>query len=314
MSMLLPSLTMFVAFAAAGGEAGTLATWQGEMTAERTEHNVGPKSLTLTVLVADADADSTTYLWTLADKGRGGFPWTGRFGQWRVSRDGRTIRGAAPSLLFDHGEGLSEATVDLLFARPADELREGASWRQGQLEFTVAEGAAVEGRDAWRVEVRGAYGPKGELWLDRQSGNPLVATQRLTLGQGKPFGVQLKLKNSQLASEEQAANIVAAFEKWTALRDDLKLEPGAREAAWDEPQLTILKEQLPLAVAAAKGTPLAAIAAEAEDDLRLQSGRSGRVAAMRTKLLSRSLRPRRVSRAIPFQTLGNLRLWKREQR
>ncbi len=286
MSMLLPSLTLLVALAASG-EAGTLSTWEGEMIAERAEHNVGPKTITLTVFIADADADSTTYLWTLADEGRGGFPWTGRYGQWRVTRDGRTIRGAAPSLLFDHGEGLTEATIDLLFTRPADELREGVSWKQGSLEFTTGASGARDGREAWRVEVRGPYGPKGMLWFDRATGAAIAAAQRMTLGRGKPYGVQLKRTKSETLSEAQAAKIVAAFEQWLALRDTLKLEPDAREVSWSDEQLNVLKKDLPQAVAAAANTPLAEIAADAEEDLRLQNGRSGRVAAMRTKLLDR---------------------------
>lgn len=257
------------------------------MAAERADENVGAKTITLTALVADADSSSITLLWTLADKGRGGFPWTGRFGQWRFSRDGRTLRGGGPALLFDHGEGLGEATINLLFARPTVELADGASWKQGQFEFTVAEAASRQDRDGWRVEVRGPVGPKGELWIDGESGLPLAAVERLTLGRGKPYEIKLEFKSAEAIPADQVARAAAAYEQWVALRDDLKMEPGSHENAWTAEQLTLLKDKLPAAVAAASDTPLAAVAAEAEEDLRLQSGRSGRVASMRSKLLDR---------------------------
>lgn len=287
MSTAVLSLTMLAALATLGWAPGTLATYEGEMLADRQDDDVGAKTFTLTVLTADADADSATYLWTLTERGRGGFPWIGRFGQWRVSRDGRTIRGAGPAVLFDHGEGLGEASLDLVFARPAEGLKVGASWTQGTWEFTVAEEGRALDRVGWRVEVRNPYGPKGELWLDKQDGSAITVAERLTLGRGKPYTTKLKLKDSQVVSAEQQARIAAAFETWTALRDTLKLEPDAREAAWTEEQLKTLKAQFPPAVVAAAGTPLAVIAAEAQEDVDLQTGRSGRVAAMRTRLLDR---------------------------
>jgi hypothetical protein len=282
-------LTMLTACAvgAGGFEAGTAAVWEGEMAAEREDQNIGAKTITLTAVVTAADADSTTFLWTVADKGQGGFPWTRRFGQWRLSRDGRTIRGEGPSVLFDHGEGVGEASLELLFARPPGEVKEGATWTQGRLEFNVAETRTIEGREAWRVEVRSPTGPKGELYLDRESGLPIAAVERMTLGQGKPHAVSFKLKSQQADAPEAQDKAAGAFEHWIALRDELKLEPDARENAWTEEQLAILKEKLPAAVAVAAGTPLAGLAAEADEDLRLQTGRSGRVAAMRTKLLDR---------------------------
>jgi peroxiredoxin len=287
MSMLALSLTLLSAFSAPAWQAGSLATWEGEMVADRPDDNVGAKTMALTVLVASSDADSTTYLWTLSDKGRGGFPWTRRFDQWRVSRDGRTLRGAGPAVLFDHGEGMGEAAISLLFAQPAGELQEGAAWTQGRMEFSVAEAATLDDRETWRIEVRGPTGQKGELWLDREHGLPVAVRERLTVGQGKPYTVRLKLKNLETASPERQVKMAAAFEAWISLRDQLKLEPDAREAAWTQEQLAALTETLPPAVAAAAETPLAEVAAAAEEDLRLQTGRSGRVAALRTRLLDR---------------------------
>jgi peroxiredoxin len=190
-------------------------------------------------------------------------------------------------VLFDHGEGLGEASLELLFARPPAELKEGAAWTQGSLEFRVAEAREIDGRETWRVEVRSPTGPKGDLFLDRENGFPIAVTERMTLGQGKPHAARLKLKSAETISQEAIDKAAAAFEHWVALRDELKLEPDAREYAWTEEQLAVLKDKLPGAVAAAAETPLAALAAEAEEDLRLQSGRSGRVAALRTKLIDR---------------------------
>ncbi|MBW3600301.1 MAG: TlpA family protein disulfide reductase [Planctomycetes bacterium] len=277
----------FLAALAAAWDAGTLATYEGEMVAERADDNVGAKTFTLNVFVAGSDADTTTFLWTLQEKGRGAFPWPARFGQWRVTGDGRTIRGAAPAVLFDHGEGLGEASLAMLFGQPPDSVSEGDSWHQSNLEFTVADQGEIVDRDAWRVQVRSPYGPKGEVWLSKDDGSVVALTERLTLGRGKPYTMKLKINDSQLLSQEQHEKIAAAFESWRDLRNSLEWKDGSREIAWTVEQLDVLKEQLHAAAAKAEGTPLAGIAAEAQEDFELQSGRSGRVAAMRTRLLDR---------------------------
>jgi hypothetical protein len=287
MSTFVLSAMMLCAVAAPGWDAGTLAVWEGEMAAERADDNIGAKTITVTAIVTEAGADSTTILWTLTEKGQGGLPWTRRFGQWRLSRDGRTIRGAGPGVLFDHGEGLGEASLELLFARPPAELKEAAAWTQGRFEFSVAEGREIDGRETWRVEVRSPNGAKGDLFLDRENGFPVAVTERMTLGQGIPHAARLKLKSAETISPQAIDKAAAAWERWVALRDELKLEPDARENAWTEEQLAVLKDKLPGAIAAAAETPLTSLAAEAEEDARLQSGRSGRVAALRSKLIDR---------------------------
>ncbi len=304
MSFPVISVMLLASLAAPGWETGTLATFDGEMMADAAEDNVGAKTLTLNVFVAAVDQESTTLLWTLQDKGRGGFSWVGQYGAWRLSRDGRTLRGKGPTLLFDHGQGAGEAAITLLFAQPNLELQEGAVWTQGRYEYSVAESGVVRDREAWRVAVRGPTGSKGEVWYEQPTGTVLAATEHVTLGQGKPFTMKLKEKASQQLSPEQQAAAVAAFERWEELRDALKLEPEARQIDWTETQLKILKENLPEAVQTAANTLLASIAVAAEEDLREQSGRFGRVSALRAKALDR-LAPNFELQGIRGETVSN---------
>jgi hypothetical protein len=196
--------------------------------------------------------------------------------QWRAS-------GASPALLFDRGDGRTAVPVRLPFLSRGEPLEANASFAEGALELVVDKATKSGGRPAWQVSARDAYGPKRVLLVDQQTPVVLGMTEKVIMGRGDEYQLKLEFVGSEQLPDGQFQALLKVIERLTALAGKLNVPAGTQEVTWKEPQLTLLREELPQLKELAIATPLARLITVATRDVEVQSGRSDGVSALAAK-------------------------------
>ncbi len=260
-------------------EVGTQLTFRGSIAPVAAEGDASGKSFDLTFWILARNDMQTDMLWLIDERGRGAFPWPARFGRlpvdarWQAAADG-------PAVLYDRGEGRSVVNVPLPFFQAEQPLAAGAELSVERLEFHVDEAREFAGRPVWQVSVRDPFGPKRTMLVDRAG--PLVPrfTEKVILGRGEEYQLQLELVGSEQLDGPTLAALVAAADALTTLKRKLNLPERSEEIELAGEPLEILAGELPALAQLAVATPLEGLVAEANRDLKLQAGRHDAVAQL----------------------------------
>lgn len=280
------TLLLAIAFAtlspAATVEPGTQLVFKGSFIADKGSAADTEKKFSLSLLIAEVRAGGADVYWTLEEQGRGGWSWIHRFGRYQTGRaDGE----GEPTLLYERAEGTSEIQLlsPLFFRDPP--LAAGTKWQEGRFDHEVKGTEKLGDTSAWSVEVSNAYGVKRAMLIDQ--GNPLILflKENIFIGQGEKHELTYELVSATQLDSAQAAAGTAAFDGLMALRNRLGIVLGTRDTKWNDDRLSMLREQLPSAVAKITEGPLATIARDAERDAKDQKNRAGAVELMRGKLV-----------------------------
>ncbi len=277
--MLSAVLAPLVVAADAPLDVGTQLVYRGSVTPADSGGNTSGKSFDLTLWILSKSDAQAELCWLLDERGRGAFPWPSRFGsltvdaRWRTAADG-------PALLYDRGEGRSVVPVPLPFLLTEQPLAADSQWNEENLEFRVDRAGEFSGRPVWKVSARDPFGPKRQLLVD-QSG-PLVQrlTEKVIMGRGQQFQLQLDLVGNKQLSGPALAAFVAAADKLTALAGKLNVPARSEEIDLQGESLVLLAAELPALSQAVAATPLEGLVAEVQRDLKLQSGRADAVAQL----------------------------------
>jgi hypothetical protein len=111
------------------------------------------------------------------------------------------------------------------------------------------------------------------------------------IGQGEQHSLTCELVSQSVLSDAQRDSLFAVFEQFIRLRERLGVEPSARDLAWTNDRLGLLRAELPSVAAHAKDTPLARLADSAEQQVRAEKDRSNAIGAIQSKLVG-SISPR----------------------
>src|SRR5262249_349736 len=147
-------------------------------------------------LVLAAADNRTDIAWQLEERG-GGWQWPERFGEIGVLAKTQKPEHRRPALLHDYDGS------DFVVALPApvfeyrDQLKPDSMFREGQVDYTVAGAGEVAGRDCWRVEATLPRGRRQMLAIEKGSGLLVSLNERLFLGQGVPFEMNLELQSAK---------------------------------------------------------------------------------------------------------------------
>ncbi|MFT5525712.1 MAG: alkyl hydroperoxide reductase subunit AhpC [Pirellulaceae bacterium] len=266
---------------------GTQLTYEGTIVAAKGLPVETKKVFQLQMFLRDGDGDVAVF-WTNKEQGRGGWPWTSRFGrsavttEWQPHKDG-------PTLLYNRGETNSVVPLILPMIAPHKELALGTKWEAGKLLHQVVRDETLNSRDAWVVEAGNNYGVRRTLWIDKEDPVLLKVKETVFMGQGEEHFMEYELKQQKLLSEAEWSAALKSFGRWLSFREQLKLEPHLQDLAWDETQLTLLKDKLSKVVAATAGGPLDNVAVVATRDTQAQSGRSNAVGSLRENIVGMAL-------------------------
>ena len=286
MSILLTLLAAALAKAAqAPIDAPMQLNYQGSV-ALREEDSGGRtrKAFDLTLWVMKSGPTGAEVFWLLDERGRGGWPWSERFGRLLLDRRLRS-RARGPSLLYDRGDGRSAIPLVLPLIVAGKPLAAGTSWRDDPLEFQVEKADKRGARDVWQIAVRDGFGPKRTLWVDQNA--PLLAAldERVVMDKGKDYQLKMELLGSEKVESQKLEGLGQALNELVAMRNKLNQGLDSQEIQWKPAQVAMLRERLPQLAELSVGTPVEKLVATAIRDLELQVGRTGAVAELSAKFV-----------------------------
>lgn len=268
---------------------GTAFVYEGEIAAVKGEADAPGKTFVYHVIVAGPAEKGTRLLWTVQEKGHGGWPWPDQFGEVVVDEHGRAAAGHFASLMYDHEDGYT--VVPLLpptFTAPK-KLADGLKWSENRLQYEVT-GSEKTGRPAaWVVDARSLIGHKRTVHVGKEDQQVVFVEETVFMGPGKEHAMDIRLANRSQLPAAQLAATVKAHQALSALLEKLEHRALSRRAAWNEEQLAQLKEALPEILQQAKDTPLAKLALQAAGDAKLKEGLAGTLKKLREEYVGKNV-------------------------
>jgi peroxiredoxin len=258
---------------------GTQLNYRGTMFADKGEPADTTKSFELTVLLSEANEEQATIGWTLQEKGRGAWPWTGRFGIWQIGKGNDSVAGG-PSLLYQREQGTSVVPIRVPRLIPPAEAAKGVGWKQGKFEFQIAGEEKRRDKHCWRIEVTSPYSRNRTVWVSQDMFVVVERTETVFIGQGERHELRLQLESSKVLSAGELQRVKAAFDGLVLLRQQLDIAPNQQQISLDPKQLAALKDRLPGVTKLASDSALAAVVGEAQKDTSEQKNRSGAIKAL----------------------------------
>jgi len=224
----------------------------------------------------------TRVLWTVGEKGQGGWPWIEQFGSLEIGDDGKLLDGRPASVLYEHADGLTPVPLVAPLLHAPKPLAEGASWRAGRLQFEVRnpqdEAAA---KNLWTVEVGTALGHKRTMSVGKKDALVYDLDETVFMGPGKKYRLTLALVERKQLAGEALDRTLAAFEALSTLREKLEYTAQGGRVQWNDEQLALLKDELPAILDKAADTPLEDVALRAGGDAKLQKGIAAAIEKLR---------------------------------
>jgi hypothetical protein len=255
------------------------------------------KNFDLSWLVTERDADGVDYVWTLDERGAGGFGWSDRCGRWSQKADGATVGPTGPALLFDYGKG--KHVVPLAAPRLAlpEMLEAGAKWDRDGLEYELVRATTVDERRVWEVQSSNQFGRQRKLWVEPESGLIVRSEVRVFMNQGTEYDLTARLVATEPLDVEAAKSLADGVGAIVKLRGKLKRPARAVSEELTAAQLETLAASLPgtKRIAAASGAT-AKIVVDAERELARQSER--------TSALDRLIAEQTGKAVEPFEAAG----------
>lgn len=262
---------------------GTIAPLSRDRTASEPQ-----KTFDLLIILADAEDGGHRLCWTTEERGRGAWPWVERFGSITVDKLWKQGQRSGPTLLYDLGEAKSAVAIPLPLLGGGP-LAAGAEWQDGGWSFAVQRATQMNDLPVWQVQVSNSYGPKRTLWVDKQSPLAVAITERVFMGMGQEFQLELKLVGTETLPVDAFSRAIAAFDGLLETRTRMNL-PGRKETVdFNDTQRKLLAEQLPKLEANAKGTPLEKIVRSAQRDVGQQNDRADAVSKLAEETVGRAV-------------------------
>ena len=263
-------------------QAGTQIAYRGSVARLDRDRVPGEaeKNFDLTLLVASADASGTELLWVIDEQGRGAWPWPERFGRWKLDAQLAPASGTAPALLFERDEGASVINLDAPLLRAPVPLAAEAAWELGQQKFAVVGPERIDERDSWKVAITTPLGQQRTVWA--MAGQEWLAAvdQRIFMGQGEEWLLQLRLVSIDEPAAAEHAGHVAGLTALEELVAALGRPRRTQQGTFNERQLEMVRERLPHIDQIAKAGPALALVETARRDLAQQSGRVASIAEL----------------------------------
>jgi len=268
--------------------AGAKLVYRGSMIADKGDPADTTKSFELTMLLTETGQDQQTFGWTLREEGRGAWPWTGRFGNWRVNRADDSNTGG-PALLYQREQGTSVVPLRLPRLVPPNEAAIGSRWKEGKFEFRIAAAEERSDKKCWRIEVTSPYSRNRTVWVAQDTFVVVERVERVFIGQGESHELRLQLEDSNVLGADELQRTKAAFDGLVQLREQLKIRPDQQQISLAPSQLDVLKDRLPLVTKLADESLLAGVIKEVQQDTSEQKNRSGAVEALAKMSVGKSV-------------------------
>ncbi|QDU97454.1 TlpA family protein disulfide reductase [Lignipirellula cremea] len=258
---------------------GDQLTYRGVMIAEKGEDFSSRKLFDVEYLIEAADGPAPAVHWTIKEDGRGGWPWTSRFGAATVAD--RWPAETGPALLYEREDIDTVVPLLALHFESGREFADDVSWKDGKIEYRVEGKTKFAGRSAWQIEGRTGYGRKRTVWVAEDSPLLLGVDEVVFIGQGEQHQVRYQLVDHQSAPAESRAAAIGALKTLAQIRDRVTDKPRLKKLDLTAEQIALVQTEAAKAVVKSPAGGLAAeVVAAAADDAKSQKGRAGAVAAL----------------------------------
>jgi len=262
-------------------DAGQVYRFSGTLALQRDDPDQRSlKRFTLTVAALKRGADGGQVLWQLDETGRGGWSWLDRVGLVEIDAGGLPTGKTLPTLLYERDDGNSRVPVHWPLLVAPKPLAEGTTWAEGDRQFEVRQQETLDDRPTWKIVVSDRRGYRRTLWVDAQSGLIRKLVERLFLGQGQQYSVEMNLTDRSRFSDAQrqaAGQFAAALRKLNA---DLQRTQGSQSTELSSEQLAKLEQALPQLRQLKPPAPLDRLLQSAAGDVARQGQRAGSVAEL----------------------------------
>ena len=275
---------MVVAGASAGEvPVGTELQYTGSLTQTKTPAGEA-KSIAITALVVPAEAGPGHLVWSLEERGAGGWTWPERFGA--LTLGGANNPKAQPIRVLHTHDGLPHPIgVRAPVFEFQDKLAADAAWSDGRLEYRVARKRKVKDRDCWQVEVASNLGRAQTLVVDAASGVLVSVDQRVFMGRGDEFQLKLDLQSQKTLTAADLGKAQAAFESLHQLQTSLGRTGEQKVVELTAPQLKSAQEMIGKIEQQSEGTMWSKLAGVIGKDLQQQARRLEGAAGLARKFV-----------------------------
>lgn len=128
-------------------------------------------------------------------------PWHGRFGRQTHTTSGEVSGRALEVQLTYDNRNLVRELPPLMVLR--SDLVEGFEWTDGNAVYTVTGAVTVGGRECWLIEANNRIGYFRTLQVDQETGTVVAAHERVFMGQGDEFALEIHLTAERETDPEQ---------------------------------------------------------------------------------------------------------------
>ncbi len=157
------------------------------------------------------------------------------------------------------------------------------------MNYTVDAKRKFGEHDTWRIEGANNYGPRRIVWIDVESPLVIAAEDRVFMGQGTEYQLQMRLTSrNQLSNEERTAT-EAGFAALLDLREQLKRPARTQTPDWRPEQRELLKQAIPGLAKQITTGPLVRLLRVASSDLDSQSSRPDALAELKERNLGKPM-------------------------
>jgi hypothetical protein len=199
------------------------------------------------------------------------------------------MEGPLPGFMYEHITGKTRVNVAPPLPVFGGELKEGAAWSDGKIQFEVEAGEAVEGRPTWDVTARTLVGRRRTMTVDREDHRVYAVRENVFVGQGEEQLLKYQLVKSETLDGEALDKTLAAIEAWTALRGEwvtavTDSTPKSKAAA-----IKSVSGKLPELKKQSTGTPLESVADVVAGQLKTADEQKAAVGALRSRIVGKPL-------------------------
>ena len=283
MNLFLVGCMMTVAGSALGNvPAGTELQYSGSVIQQSKSPTSEPKTFSVTAVTTTADDGSLQVMWSLEERGAGGWTWPERFGSFTPAS---TSKGQLIRVLYTHDGVANPIGVRSPVFEFQDKLQADGSWSDGRLEYRVSRKRKIKDRDCWQVEVASNLGRSQTLTIDAASGILVQAEHRVFMGRGDEFQLKLELQSQKALAAADFAKSQTAFGSLRQLQASLGRTGEQKVVELTSPQLTSAQEMIGKIEQQSEGTMWSKLAGVIARDLQQQARRLEGVAGLAKKFI-----------------------------
>lgn len=230
----------------------------------------------LNCLISDRESGGYQIDSLISEQQAGGWAWPERFGRQQLTAGRTRSSGSAVTLLQRYQDNAYFLALPTVLFDQFARMTKSQQWQQGDQRYSTGRDKQDKGRTLREVRVEGRLGRSHMMEVDVETGLIVRNTQRVFMGRGDEFELQMELVAQRELDAARAEKLQAAFDALLALQKQLARRPSETRPELTGEQVALVKTQLKPIEQLAKGTILSSFVSAigrdgTEQSMRVQS-------------------------------------------